>query len=73
MQPVLQIIRGDVEKTEYGELIKDVTEKTIEQLTQEAALKERERMVREAKEAKKRKEVVDPTVLEYKEKVWLYA
>ena len=30
-------------------------------------------MVREAKEAKKRKEVVDPTVLEYKEKVWLYA
>lgn len=50
-----------------------MTEKTIEQLTQEAALKERERMVREAKEAKKRKEVVDPTVLEYKEKVWLYA
>lgn len=72
MQSVLQIIRGDVQKTENGELIKDVTEKTIEQLTQEAALKERERMVREAKEAKKRKEVVDPTVLEYKEKVWLY-
>ena len=46
-----------------------VDEKTIEQITREAALRERERMVREAKEAKKKPQVVDPTLLQYQEKV----
>ena len=46
-----------------------VDEKTIEQMTREAALKERERMIREAKEAKKKPQVVDPTLLQYQEKV----
>lgn len=46
-------------------------ERAIEQMTREAALKERERMVREAKEAKKKPQVVDPTLRQYQEKVFI--
>lgn len=48
-----------------------VDERTIEQMTREAALKERERMVREAKEAKKKPQVVDPTLRQYQERVFI--
>ncbi|KAK8816272.1 hypothetical protein WA556_001217 [Blastocystis sp. ATCC 50177/Nand II] len=56
-------------KVESGEMMTGMDERAIEQMTREAALKERERMVREAKEAKKKPQVVDPTLRQYQEKV----